>query len=643
MNFVFPSVTLIDEKDNFKRIERSAKICYQSTHNISENSAFPFFQRMCKNGHTSTLEHSVIFVRTHTPEACMKLKQILTEYIEETGYPHYIRYSRWGSDENVYNPDDIEYDSTICLGVCLGSEHLFSGNIRAWRKLCERFSGEGILYDTFSGHPAFEDIFQARDMKLFGKILPKEPPFWTKEHIEIVDSIPTDPEEFRDAYKHNIVTLDIVGDRGVIDEWCRHRVQGISVESTRYCVAGSMKLTTSNPGNHPTIQELYDNIINSSNGAWKRVNIRQYNENTGELQYTKIKNIFYNGNKDCIKLTTRLGYEIICTHDHKILTDNGYVEAYDVAIGSKIYVNGTEELYKNKDWLYHQNIDLNKTFVQISKEFGYNISTLKKWARQHGLPKKGTGYFNIGHTPWNKGIQDPRQIEALRKYHHSGIYDDRKIIKPDTCKYMKHNTGVCEICKNTEDLEVHHVDKNRTNHNPDNLITLCKSCHQRVHSNNLLVAYLDEVVSVEYAGVQPVYDIEVDSEFHNFVANGIVVHNCNYSNNGVTFVFPYWYEKLKEDPKIASLAGDFGNRCYDTEVAYQEWIKKCGIPQMARGNLTLWVKSEGAFTATIQQWIDILKLRDSPAAHPEAQRIAKMIEEVLVNQVGVKDIWGVNN
>ena len=73
-----------------------------------------------------------------------------------------------------------------------------------------------------------------RDMKLYGKILPKETPFWTKEHIEIVDSIPTDPEEFRDAYKHNIVTLDIVGDRGVIDEYARHRVCGISIESTRY-------------------------------------------------------------------------------------------------------------------------------------------------------------------------------------------------------------------------------------------------------------------------------------------------------------------------------------------------------------------------------------------------------------------------
>lgn len=281
----------------------------------------------------------------------MRLKQILTEYVEESGYQHYIRYSKWDNNDTLYLPKDIEYNSNIYLGPCVGAEHLFSGNIRAWRKLCERFSGESILYDTFSCHPAFEDIFQARDMDLYGRILPNEPSIWGKEHIEIVDSIPTDPEEFRDAYKHNIVSLNLIADRGVIDEYCRQRVCGISIESSRY---------------------------------------------------------------------------------------------------------------------------------------------------------------------------------------------------------------------------------------------------------------------------------------------------NDYSKNGVTFVFPYWYEKLKEDPKIASLAGDFGNRCYDTEVAYQDWMKKCGIPQMARGNLTLWVKSEGAFTATIQQWIDILKLRDSPAAHPEAQRIAKMIEEVLVNQVGVKDIWGVN-
>jgi len=305
---------------------------------------------MCKNGHTSTLEHSVIYVRSHDPGAYMKMQELLREYVENTGYPHYIRYSNWDHDDTAYQPNDPEYGEGYSMGICLGKEHLFSGNIRAWRKLCEKYGGENILCDLFYNHPAFHDIFVARDVKLYGKELGNEDKIYTKDVIEIVDSIPLDRDEFEYAYLHYPVTLKIVGDRGVLDEYARHRSCGITIESSRF---------------------------------------------------------------------------------------------------------------------------------------------------------------------------------------------------------------------------------------------------------------------------------------------------CDYSKNGVTFVFPYWFTEMKGSPKYASLAGDFGNRCYDTEVAYQEWIKKCGVPQMARGNLTLWVKSEGAFTATIQQWIDIIKLRDAAGAHPEAQKIAKMIEKVLVNDVGVEDLWGV--
>lgn len=342
MQFVYPSVTLVDEKDNFKRIEIAGRTCYKSEDKITDDSAYPFFQRIVKRGHTSVLEHSVIFVRTHTPETYMWMKAILQDYIEKTGYQHYIRCSQFDEDETLYVPKTKYAD--LPLGFCLGSEYLFSGNIRAWRKICEAFKNESILYDTFSTHPAFRDIFDEAEDKYIQE--------YRYNEIEIVDSIPTDPEIFPDAYKHNIATLKIIGDRGVIDEYARHRVCGISIESSRY---------------------------------------------------------------------------------------------------------------------------------------------------------------------------------------------------------------------------------------------------------------------------------------------------CDYSKNGTTFVFPWWYDKIHDDQLYGSLVGNFGNRCYETEVAYQEWMKKCKMPQMARGNLTLWVKSEGAFTATIQQWIDILALRDSPAAHPEAQRIAKMIEQVLVREVGVKDIWGVNN
>jgi len=50
------------------------------------------------------------------------------------------------------------------------------------------------------------------------------------------------------------------------------------------------------------------------------------------------------------------------------------------------------------------------------------------------------------------------------------------VLDRDRCK--------CQMCGNTEDLEVHHI-KNRQHggsDHPYNLITLCTHCHDRVHS-----------------------------------------------------------------------------------------------------------------------------------------------------------------
>lgn len=40
----------------------------------------------------------------------------------------------------------------------------------------------------------------------------------------------------------------------------------------------------------------------------------------------------------------------------------------------------------------------------------------------------------------------------------------------------------CEICGSKENLLRHHKDHNRNNNNPDNIITLCKKCHQEHHT-----------------------------------------------------------------------------------------------------------------------------------------------------------------
>lgn len=189
------------------------------------------------------------------------------------------------------------------------------------------------------------------------------------------------------------VTVRFTTQIAVSREANRHRVNSIAEQSTRYCVAGNTMLKFKNPHWKYTIEDLYNKKTSGvDNGSWKRVNIRQLDEKTGILYYGKIKNIFYNGEKEIYEINTRLGYKLQCTKEHQIYTPKGYVMLGEINVGDRIYVNGisvnAELLYRNRDWLYYQNISLDKTFKQIAEEFGFGVEVLKKWAKNLGFPER---------------------------------------------------------------------------------------------------------------------------------------------------------------------------------------------------------------------------------------------------------------
>lgn len=511
------------------------------------------------------------------------------------------------------------------------------------------------------------------------------------------------------------VTFSFTTDIGASRELNRHRANSVSEESTRYCVSGDTKLKFKNPHLHYTIKEFYDNFVNL-----QRSQLEYLNEDTGELLFGTANKVFYNGKKEVYNIVTKLGYSLKCTVDHKIYTPNGYVELKDLSVGDKVYVNGTEttvlyrdkswlenqyitlgktvkeianefgyikyvidkwlrrfqiarpdsdntELYKDKDWLYEQNITLNKTFVQIAKETGYNVSTLKKWANIHSLPKKGTGYFNKGHKPWNKGLSEKddervkRQGDALRNFHYDKSKKGISILKEDTTNYQKHNTNVCEICGSTDDVEVHHIDKNHNNNNPENLISLCSSCHTRVHNQSLLVIYADEIVSITKIGIEDVYDIEMPN-YHNYVANGIIVHNCAYDKgkfgNGITVAKLPWIPDVDpEDESHDYTEGFFNdNEVFDNNIIEEQYtanwnavdwffygLQICDLvyrktrelgwtAQQAREILPLNTKTQVVHTAFVDDWEHWIALRSneiSGKVHPMMANLAKQ----LVKQV----------
>ena len=131
----------------------------------------------------------------------------------------------------------------------------------------------------------------------------------------------------------------------------------------------------------------------------------------------------------------------------------------------------------------------------------------------------------------------------------------------------RRNGFACVLCGSKARLAAHHVDPVWHNaslsRDEGNLTSLCGRCHARLHAKNLDLALLEHlrdqrpasefwathrnarprplgkrlpkprllvrgwsrVARIEYVGERMTYDLSVAGPFHNFVANGFVVHN----------------------------------------------------------------------------------------------------------------------
>jgi hypothetical protein len=81
----------------------------------------------------------------------------------------------------------------------------------------------------------------------------------------------------------------------------------------------------------------------------------------------------------------------------------------------------------------------------------------------------------------------------------------------------------------------HHLDENPHNTSPENLASLCVACHKAFHNDPFqLRVYETTITSIEPVGVIDVYGLETADGNHNFVANGLVVRNCDFQGRRST-------------------------------------------------------------------------------------------------------------
>ena len=374
------------------------------------------------------------------------------------------------------------------------------------------------------------------------------------------------------------VCLEINTTRDIARQILRHR----SFSFQEFCVAGSTNITLELPNGEKrgkrsaytrTIEHLYKL---QESGKKMPSGVRVYDEVSKTFRRVAIKEVFKTGVKPIYRVTLDNGKFVDATKEHKFFTDSGWATLED-AVGLVMKAgraaitkdvafacNGVPA-YQSLEWMQsakERAISNGTGLHGIAELAGCSTHTVRKWLKKFGLQftkKEVSSYTEV----WNKGLKGyswgKHSLETIEKMRASakkgaesnlwrgGVDRGERLKIADWCnahraEFLKKANYQCAKCGSSKKLEMHHVDPVYSHperaYDKENIEVLCEACHDNVHGiaghhktwrdkskGNALTIHWSKVVSVEYLGEQMTYDMEVDHESHNYVANGIVTHN----------------------------------------------------------------------------------------------------------------------
>lgn len=125
------------------------------------------------------------------------------------------------------------------------------------------------------------------------------------------------------------------GERGLsIDNWHKYAPRPQGGTRSNPCVTGDTRVMTED--GLVQIKDFLD--------APKQI-VVDSRFGTEENGYTSDKGAFITGEREVFQLTTKQGYEVKLTADHRVMTSRGWVEAQDLEPGDKIHICNKEGLF----------------------------------------------------------------------------------------------------------------------------------------------------------------------------------------------------------------------------------------------------------------------------------------------------------
>ena len=163
-----------------------------------------------------------------------------------------------------------------------------------------------------------------------------------------------------------------------------------------------------------------------------------------------------------------------------------------------------------------------------------------------------------------------------------------------------------------------------------------------------------EVVGVEFVGLRQTYDLCVEGPWHNFVANGVVVHNSfnefslRYAKATDDFYVPelddvrtqvgkpgaYTFEPV--DGELAARTRDELRKVYDVAYATYTSLVEAGVArELARSVLPVGAYTEFYWTVNARSLMNFVSLRAAETAQREIRRYALAVEAFLAREMPV--------
>jgi intein/homing endonuclease len=133
----------------------------------------------------------------------------------------------------------------------------------------------------------------------------------------------------------------------------------------------------------------------------------------------------------------------------------------------------------------------------------------------------------------------------------------------------------------------HSISESHTRKFGDRIKTLPKCESWSLYISNIKLTHFEKINSVTYIGEEEVYDIEVNNEKHNFIVNGVIVHNSRAPERRVFYVDVGNLPKMKAEQYVRDIMTKQKNRVvYDATTGeirddrkFQTMIEDYYIPR----------------------------------------------------------------